>query len=280
MIIAVASGKGGTGKTMISVALAQTMGKKACLFDCDVEEPNAHIFLKGKLISEKIVTLPFPVVDEARCDNCGKCADFCSFNAISCTGGKPVIYAEMCHSCGGCFRVCPNKAISEEERRIGTIQEKQNEEITYVQGTLDVGLPLAPPLIDALKKTPRKEKHIILDSPPGTSCPFIATIKDADYVVLATEATPFGLHDLKLAIAAVKELKLPFGIIINRTNAQNTPTHAYCQKEKCTLLGEIPNDRRIAESYAHGQTLIDALPEYQGLFSEIAQKIVKNGKRR
>ena len=272
MKIAIASGKGGTGKTTLAVNLALAANGAADLLDCDVEAPNAHLFLNGILQSQRVVTIPVPEVDEARCNGCGECSEFCAFNAIVSFGTVPVIAPEMCHGCGGCMRVCRRKAIREVPKRIGVVETLQCGAITLVQGRLDVGSALAPPLIRAVKKEARGDL-VIMDAPPGTSCPVIATLREAEFAVLVTEPTPFGLNDLKLAVDTVRKLGLPFGAVINRADGNGDLVHPYLEKEKIPLLAEIPNNRRIAEAYAKGTPLIDAMPDYKPLFAKLLRTI-------
>jgi MinD superfamily P-loop ATPase len=280
MRISIASGKGGTGKTTVSVNLARTMGVAVQLLDCDVEEPNAHLFLTGDRIKEKIVTIPIPQVDESLCDGCGECSKFCEYHAIVTFGTAPLIFPEMCHGCGGCTRVCPKNAISEVGRRIGVVETMVSENITLTGGRLDVGVAMAPPLIRAVKERLQNNLPAILDAPPGTSCPVIAAIRDADLVILVTEPTPFGLNDLSLAVDMVRELKIPFGVIINRMGSGDERVHSYCEKESITILLEIPDDRKIAESYSRGILMVDALPEYRNLFQRLISKLTIFEKKR
>jgi len=280
MRIAIASGKGGTGKTTVSVNLARTMGVTVQLLDCDVEEPNAHLFLVGDKVKEEIVTIPIPQVDEALCDGCGECSKFCEYSAIITIGKTPLIFPEMCHGCGGCTRVCPPKAISEVGRRIGVVETTRSENITLIGGRLDVGVAMAPPLIRAVKERLQNNMPAVLDAPPVTSCPVIAAIRDADLVLLITEPTPFGLNDLSLAVDMVRELKIPFGVIVNRMGSGDDRVHRYCEKEGITILLEIPDDRKIAESYSRGILMVDALPEYRNLFQRLISKITTFGKTR
>ncbi len=272
MKIAIASGKGGTGKTTLAINLALAAKSPVHLLDCDVEAPNAHLFLRGDLVRQRIVTIPVPEVDEAKCDGCGRCSDFCAFNAIVSFGTVPVISHEMCHGCGGCMRICPQKAIHEIDKRIGVVETFLCGAITLVQGKLDIGVALAPPLIRAVKEEAQGDL-VIIDAPPGTSCPVIATLREADFVVLVTEPTPFGLNDLRLAVDVVRELGLPFGVVINRAEEKDVLVRPYLEAEKIALLATIPDDRRIAETYAKGQTIIDALPEYEELFLRFLQRI-------
>ena len=277
MILAIASGKGGTGKTTMAVNLARVLERPVQLLDCDVEEPNDHLFLPGAMISEETVTIPVPEVDGSLCDGCGECGRFCAYHAIVSTGSKPLVFVEMCHGCGGCALVCPKDAIHEIPKRIGTISLKQAGNISLVQGRLDVGQAMAPPLIRAVKERLEPGMPAILDAPPGTSCPVIAAVRGADLVLLVTEPTPFGLHDLTLAVDMVRELRMPFGVLINRVGSGDDRVHVYCRREKVPIFAEIPDDRRIAESYSRGQLIVEALPEYRQLFAGLAGKLLKNG---
>lgn len=273
MKISVASGKGGTGKTTVSVNLARTMAIPVQLLDCDVEEPNAHLFLKSNEVKEEIVTIPVPQVNESLCDGCGECSKFCEYHAIVTFGTAPLIFPEMCHGCGGCALVCPPKAISETGRRIGVVETRRSEDITLISGRLDIGVAMAPPLIRAVKEHLQNNGTSILDAPPGTSCPVITSVRDTDMVLLVTEPTPFGLHDLMLAVEMVRELQLPFGVIVNRMGSGDERVQAYCRRESIPILLEIPDDRRIAWHYSRGVLMVDALPEYRELFKTLLQKI-------
>jgi MinD superfamily P-loop ATPase len=272
MIVAIASGKGGTGKTTVAVNLAKVLDFPVEVLDCDVEEPNAHLFLRGDSHRQETVAIPVPQVDELLCDGCGECARLCQYHAIVSFGTKPLLFPEMCHGCGGCAKVCPQKAIRENDHRIGVIEVSQAGHITLLQGRLDVGVAMAPPLIRAVKARMALGMLAILDAPPGTSCPVIATLRGADVVVLVTEPTPFGLHDLKLAIEMVRELKIPFGVVVNRVGVGDDRVHAFCRAEGIPLLLEIPDDRRIAEAYSRGDLVIDGLPEYRMHFSRLLKR--------
>ncbi len=270
MIIAVASGKGGTGKTTVAVNLARVRGTGIVLLDCDVEEPNAHLFLKGEPCGEpETVSISVPEVNPSLCDGCGECSRFCAYKALAVLGNRVLVFPEMCHGCGGCMRVCPKGAIREVPKRIGVVETLRSGDITLIQGRLDVGVAMAPPLIRAVKAHIPKEGDAILDAPPGTSCPVIATLRETDYVVLVTEPTPFGLNDLKLAVAAVRELRLPFGVVVNRAGSGDDRVQDYCRDEWITVLAEIPDDRRVAEAYSRGELAVDALPEYGELFQTL-----------
>ena len=269
MILAVASGKGGTGKTTVSVNLASVYGAPVQLADCDVEEPNCHLFLPGTMTERETVGIPVPRVDESLCDGCGECGKFCQYHAIVSFGTTPLVFPEMCHGCGGCAKICPKSAISEAEKRIGIVETRHSEKITLTQGLLDIGVAMAPPLIRAVKKRLRSGITAILDAPPGTSCPVITTLRGTDLVVLVTEPTPFGLHDLKLAVDMVRELHIPSGVVINRMGIGDDRVHAFCGKEGIPILLEIPDDRRIAETCSRGELIVAALPEYRSLFATL-----------
>ena len=273
MILAVASGKGGTGKTSISVNLAKVLDFPVQLLDCDVEEPNAHLFLHGSLIGEEEVSIAVPKIDATACNACDECVDFCQFNALASFCGAPLVFPELCHGCGGCTLVCSRNAISEESFRIGTVRTLVDGNITLNSGCLDVGVSLASTLVHAVKARLEDGVTAILDAPPGTACPAVATLRGADYVVLVTEPTPFGLHDLKLAVDTVRELHLPFGVVINRVGIGDDRVHRFCKAESIPLLLEIPNDRRIAEAYSRGELIVEALPEYCAHFERLWQAI-------
>lgn len=278
MIIAIASGKGGTGKTTVSVNLARTIGSDVHLLDCDVEEPNVHLFLKGRVVGNDIVTIPIPEVDESLCDACGECGRFCVYHAIVSFGSTPLVFPELCHGCGGCALVCPRTAIHETGRRIGVVETRDAESITLIQGRLDIGVAMAPPLIRAVKARLKEGKTAILDAPPGTSCPVIATVRGADFVLLVTEPTPFGLNDLRLAVDMLRELSLPFGVVVNRMGAGDDRVHGFCREEDIPILLELPDDRRIAEAYSRGELVVDALPEYRPHFETLLRNIGESGK--
>jgi MinD superfamily P-loop ATPase len=275
MIVAVASGKGGTGKTTVSVNLARMLGDSVLLLDCDVEAPNASLFLKGATIEKKTVTIPVPEIIEARCTECGKCSQFCQYHAIVSFGMKPLVFLEMCHGCGGCAKVCPDGAIREVDKRIGAVEIIEAGDVTLVQGRIDVGVSLSPPVIRAVKARIWDGAQVILDAPPGTSCPVVVTLRGADFVLLVTEPTPFGLHDLKLAVDMVRELGMPFGVVVNRMGIGDGRVHSFCREEDIPILAEIPDDRRIAEAYSRGRLIVDALPEYRGLFRDLNEEIRK-----
>lgn len=279
MILAVASGKGGTGKTTLSVNLARVLAGEVLLLDCDVEEPNAHLFLGGELRGEEPVCIPVPRVDEALCDGCGACARFCQYHAIICFGDHPLTFPEMCHGCGGCALACPRGAIGEAGRRIGVVETRVARNVTLIQGRLDIGVASAPPLIRAVKARAHAGATVILDAPPGTSCPVVTTLRGADFVLLVTEPTPFGLHDLALAVDMVRELGLPLGVVVNRVGIGDDRVHDFCREQGVPVLLDIPEDRRVAEAYSRGELVVDALPEFRPLFLHLLGAIAAQSGR-
>ena len=274
MNICIASGKGGTGKTTVAVNLALALGDRAELLDCDVEEPNAHILLQPQMERNKVVNTPIPLVDLDKCTFCGECARNCRFSAIVVVAKKVLLFPELCHSCGGCLAICPSGAISEQDRELGQLNwGLASGEIRLLNGKLRVGETMVPPLIKQVRKEADPEKITIIDAPPGTSCPVIAAMRGVDYVVLVTEPTPFGLHDLKLAIAAVKLLQIPCGLVINRADIGTDEVYTYAQQEGLPVLLSIPFERRIAELYSRGIPLVKELPEWQGKFAHLFNEI-------
>jgi len=276
MNIAVASGKGGTGKTTIAVNMALSLGDVQ-LLDCDVEEPNANIFLNAKMEKSEDVTVMIPEIDKERCDYCGRCSDFCMYNALAVVPSKVLVFPELCHSCGGCQLVCPRDAVSYQERVIGRIEHGHAKGLDFYHGILDVGEAMALPVIKALKKKVDNNKRVILDAPPGTSCPVIETIRGSDYCILVTEPTPFGLHDLKLAVEVVKHLYLPFGVIINCDGIGDKKVELYCRNEKIPVLMKIPYSKEIAQLYSKGIPFVNELSvwreEFIKLFKQIQEEI-------
>jgi len=271
VIIAVASGKGGTGKTSVAVGLALSLPDVQFL-DCDVEEPNAALFLRPEIAETFPVGIPVPEVDEAKCAHCGKCAALCAYNAILDLGKKVLVFPHLCHGCGGCTQVCPEKAISEKENSIGIVNRGRAGDIDFVQGTLNVGEPMATPIIKKARRLIDRTKTVILDSPPGTSCPMIETVRDADFCLLVTEPTPFGLNDLRLAVETVRQLQVPFGVVINCSGIGNDEVKKYCAEENIPLLLEIPWDRRIAEGYSRGEPIVSVLPDMKNDFLKLLKK--------
>jgi len=278
MKIAVASGKGGTGKTTIATNLATVAsrnGQSVVYLDCDVEEPNGHIFLKPEITHREPVGLLIPRVDEEKCTLCGQCGEICQYSAIVCVGQKVLCYPELCHACGGCWLVCPEDAITEVPREMGVLEAGRAGPIRFVHGLLNVGEAMSPPVIKAVKATAPEADLVITDAPPGTSCPVIESIRDCDFVLLVSEPTPFGLNDLKLAVEMVRALKLPLGVFINRADVGDRGVHSYCSQERIKILAEIPDDRRIGEAYSRGELICDALPDYTASFAALLQEVTQ-----
>jgi len=277
MIISVASGKGGTGKTTVAVSLALSLeGSRPVQFlDCDVEEPNAHLFIKPLIDKTLPVFIPVPEVDEAKCTFCGKCAEVCAYNAIAVLKNTVLVFSELCHGCGGCSFLCPEKAIKEVGKKIGVLESGAAGSLQFVHGKLDIGQPMSPPLVRAVKKSINTKRTVVIDVPPGTSCPVIESIKGSDFCLLVTEPTPFGLHDLRLAVETVRQLKIPLGVIINRTGLGDRDVEAYCLKENIPILMTIPFNRKIAAAYSEGIPVVEAIPAYRQEFFEIYEKTEK-----
>ncbi len=275
MQIAVASGKGGTGKTTIAVSLALAATHEAVqLLDCDVEAPNCHIFLKPSVTGKENISLEVPEVIEEKCTYCQKCRDLCQFNAIAVFGRTIMVFKEMCHSCGGCFLICPEDAFVEDSRDIGIIVTgKGKRGVNFVQGRLRVGEAMSPPLIKEVRARSAEKGLVILDAPPGTSCPVISTVRGVDYTLLVTEPTPFGFHDLKLAAGVLRKLGQPFGVILNRSDLGYEEVESWCAEKSVPIHLKIPFDRKIAEGYSRGLPLIEALPEYEEKFIALLKEL-------
>ena len=297
MILSVASGKGGTGKTTVAVNLAISLalaGKPVLFLDCDVEEPNAHIFLKPSVEEELKVFVKVPAVDESKCDFCGECSKFCAFNAMFVVRpsekmrGKVLIFNELCHGCGGCMLVCPRNAISERNREVGIVKRGRatvlnalaegvsvaNIEIVF--GELRLGEPSPVPVVRAVKDALKSSSIVVIDAPPGTSCPVVHSVFGSDYCILVSEPTPFGRHDLKLMVDVLRDLKIPFGVVLNRSGVGSTSTHDERNTDderNIEIMLEIPHERRIAELYANGIPFVLEMSEWQPKFNEMFEKI-------
>lgn len=275
MRVAIASGKGGTGKTTIAINLALSLSEiePIELLDCDVEEPNGHLFLNPVFDSEESVDKLLPSIDSELCVRCGACVKSCEFNALALMGDKVMLYDSLCHGCGRCTLVCPAGAISEVPHQLGVIQSGVSRGFPFAQGLLNVGETMATPIIHALKEEMDPSRLSILDAPPGTGCPMIAALHDASVALLVTEPTPFGLHDLKAAVGVARTLDVPIAIVINRHGIGDNQVEQYCQQERIPILLTIPFDRAIAESYAIGTPLIDAIPSWRTSFLRLAEQL-------
>ncbi len=280
MIISVASGKGGTGKTIVATSLALSINNGVQFLDCDVEEPNAHIFLKPAIKETKKVFIPVPEIDEAKCTYCGKCREVCVYNAIAVipasgnNKGNVLVFPNLCHGCGSCSYFCPQGAIKEVDREIGVIEIGSSNSIQFIHGRLNIGEAMAPPVIREVKKYINPELKVIIDAPPGTSCPVVETIKRSNFCILVTEPTPFGLNDLILAVEVLRKLVIPFGVIINRSDLGDRKTDKYCQDENIPILMRIPFKKEIAIAYSKGEPIVKAFPEYKKEFIELYNKIL------
>jgi len=292
MIISVASGKGRTGKTTIAVNLALSIDNVQFL-DCDVEEPNAHIFLKPKINRQEKAFILVPEIDNSKCVYCGKCAKVCVYNAIAVLPGQEgkkgttLVFAHLCHGCGACSALCPKKAIKEVSREIGVVESGDCGKIEFVHGKLNIGEAMSPPLIRQVKEhinpAPARrggvnpKKTVIIDAPPGTSCPVVTSVKGSDFCVLVTEPTPFGLNDLILAVEVLRKIKISFGVVINRSDLGNNKTEEYCKHENILILMRIPFKKEIAMAYSKGEPIVRAFPEYREDFQKLFNTI-RNGK--
>ena len=275
MIISVASGKGGTGKTLVATSLARSLKDKydVQLLDCDVEEPNDHIFIKGTVDGADKVGIPVPAVDKSKCTYCGKCAEVCAYNAIAVLNQNVLTFPELCHGCGACSYLCPEGAITEADRVIGAVEYGNADGVVFAQGKLSIGQPMAPPIIRKVKKYTRNGGITIIDAAPGSSCPVVEAIRDSDFCLLVTEPTPFGLNDLVLAVETVRKLGIPCGIVLNRAGIGDGKTEEYCREQNIPILMTIPLDTRIAGYYSRGITLVDGMEDYKGPFLNMLGRI-------
>jgi MinD superfamily P-loop ATPase len=273
MIISVASGKGGTGKTTVATNLAMALQEGVMLLDCDVEEPNAHLFLKPEITHRETAFTPVPEIDEDKCTYCRKCVDICRFKAIAIAGEMVMTFPELCHGCGGCTAICPEDAVTEKGRELGVLEKGARGGVEFAHGILRIGEAMSPPLINKVRAFTDPDKITIIDAPPGTSCPVIAAVKNTDFVLMVTEPTPFGLHDLKLGVEAVKLLGIPHGLVINRADMGTDDVREYAQTEKIPVLMEIPFQRSIAETYARGELIVDAMPQWKDAFRKLYGRI-------
>lgn len=272
MRVAVASGKGGTGKTLVATSLAWWLsraGHPVTLVDADVEEPNADLFLRAAPVGERRVSVPLPTVDPARCTYCGKCQDACAFHALMVLPTQWILMAELCHSCGVCVKVCPERALTERPHEVGTLRLGALDDLEVLTGILDVGQARATPVIDAVRAAAPTDRVQIVDCPPGTSCSAVASVKGADLVILVTEPTPFGLHDLTLAVGMCEALDLPFAAVINRADLGDDAVEDYLASEGIPLLGRLDFDPELAKAVAGGQLAVRVSSQVRGLMSAI-----------
>ena len=274
--IAIASGKGGTGKTTVATNLAwlaSQNGLATAYLDCDTEAPNGHLFLRPIIENRQEVTRMVPQVDESTCIHCGQCGEICQFSAIACLEHKILTFSELCHSCGGCMAVCPADAITETPRTLGILEIGCAGTLQFVQGCLNIGEAASPPMIQAVKRVSSQSDLLFYDAPPGTTCPMIEAVRGCDYVVLVTEPTPFGLHDLRLALETVKLLKIECGVVINRAVPDLTAARQICLQARIPILAEIPDRISIAEAYSKGQLVVEAVPSMRRVFAQLLLKL-------
>jgi len=282
MRIAIASGKGGTGKTTLATNLAQvaaTEGRTVAYLDCDVEEPDGHLFLKPTVQRQQSIDKLLPVVDLQRCTFCGRCSQVCRYSAIACVSRQVLVFAELCHSCGGCLLACPAGAIREVPKSIGELRLGMAGTISFIEGRLNVGEAMSPPVIRAVKAASAEADLTILDCPPGTSCPVIESIRGSDLVLLVTEPTPFGLHDLRLAVEMVRALKLPLAVVLNRCDIGDDQVRRYCTGRRIAVLAEIPDDRAVAEAYSRGQLACVAVPAFADRIRSLLSRLPNGAAR-
>ena len=278
MQIAVASGKGGTGKTTIATSLAFSLAglAKVRYFDCDVEAPNGHLFLKPAFSESTPAVIRIPQIQTEKCTACGRCVDICQFHALAKVGKNILVFPQLCHGCGSCTWNCPENAITEAPNPIGTLERGLAlENIEFFRGQLTISEPMPTPVIRQLKKLshPSSGSIDILDAPPGASCSVVETLRGVDYVLLVTEPTPFGLHDLKQIVGILREMDISAGVIINRNGIGDNAVAMYCLAEKLPILLSIPFDRQIAEGISKGKTLVDIFPEYLAIFQQLISRM-------
>jgi len=279
--IAVLSGKGGTGKTLVSVNLAATAGNSTYI-DCDVEEPNGHLFFKPEICREYSVTVPIPVVDQESCDGCRICSDFCRFNALAYVKDKLLVFEEVCHSCGGCVLLCPQKALKEKEKPVGTVKEGFSGSVLVRSGILNVGEASGVPVIQRLLELPELEESrdgpIFIDCPPGSACIVMESIKDADFCLLVAEPTMFGVHNLNMVWELVRVFKKPFGVVLNKCMRQEqNPAETFCLEKKIPVLGRIPFDPEWGRLNAEGRIVAREKEECQRLFASLLETLMREG---
>ncbi|MCD4783112.1 MAG: ATP-binding protein [Candidatus Eremiobacteraeota bacterium] len=274
MIISIASGKGGTGKTFLATNLAKIMESQGVqVLDCDVEEPDDHLFLKPRIKETINVGIPIPDVDEDICIHCGKCSQVCVYHAITDVGAKVLVFPQMCHGCGACKIVCPVDAITEIDHIVGIIEKGRSGDINFSAGKMNIKEVAAPHLIRKVKEHIKPDVISLIDAPPGTTCPTVTAVSNTDYCILVTEPTPFGLNDLKLAVEMVSQMGVPTGVVINRVGIGDNKVETYCREEGLEILLKIPHRREIAEIYARGEIVIEELPDIRNLLQGLADRL-------
>ncbi|MBS7615015.1 ATP-binding protein [Candidatus Bathyarchaeota archaeon] len=274
MIISIASGKGGTGKTTVAVGLALSV-ENVQLLDCDVEEPNVHVLLKPNIYQEKPVYSLVPQIMEEKCNYCGKCAKLCQYHTIFVAKKTFLVFPELCHSCGLCSIVCPEKAIINKERQVGIVKKGLAQGIDIVYGELNIGEPMAGPVIREVKKEVDRKKLVIIDVPPGASCPVVESVYGSDFTILVTEPTPFGLHDLKITVEVLRTLNVPLGVVVNRAGIGDKKVYEFCKKEGVPIMLEIPFSRKIAKLYSRGVSFVTEMDEWKTKFQHLLETIME-----
>lgn len=275
MKIAVLSGKGGTGKTLVTVNLAAA-AKTATYIDCDVEEPNGHLFFKPEGITEEKVTVKIPMADEELCSGCRKCVNFCKFNALAYTN-KLIVFDEICHSCGGCILICPEKALTEKDKVIGTVQKGTSGNVSVYTGIMNVGEASGVPIIKKLLEPENQEadKMTVIDCPPGSACIVMESIKDADYCILVAEPTLFGVHNLNMVYELVTLFRKPFGVVLNKCLDGENPAETFCIENNIKILGRIPFDNELGTLNSNAEIAVNESEKYRELFSDLLQTVKK-----
>lgn len=275
MVISIASGKGGTGKTTVAANMAWAASRlePVTFLDCDVEEPDSHFYLKPQWLGEEEVSVPVPMVDPSRCDGCGRCAEFCRYNALAAIKGDVLVFQELCHGCGGCALACPLKCITYTDRRIGIVREGARGDVHVYQGLLDIGEPVAVPVIKRAEEGRAEGGLTLIDCPPGTGCPMVNAVRGSDYCLLVTEPSPFGRHDLDLAHRAALELGMPHGVLVNRSSGNDGIIDEYCAGEGLKVLGRIAFSRGVAEACSRGDMLVENDEAWSGRFLGLLEEV-------
>jgi MinD superfamily P-loop ATPase len=282
MKIAIASGKGGTGKTTVSASLTHVWPRPVVAVDLDVEEPNLHLFLKPQITHRDDAFLEIPEADESKCTHCMACVDICQFKAITVMADTLLIFPEMCHGCGGCLAVCPEGALRPGQRKLGEVSRGKVEDVEFIMGRLRVGEAMSPPLMRVVKRhlddvCEGREPDVIIDAPPGVSCPAVSAVMDSDLIVLVTEPTPFGNYDLQLAVKAFSTMGIPMVVVVNRDGLGDRAVYEFCRRRNLPILAKIPYDSDIARSYANGRIIAAESPALTALFTDMATRILEMG---